>query len=116
MRSFCLVAASALALGACGRGGGDANTANQSDVVSAANIISNDVTAIDAVTADAANMAADVPIDENLGNGLDNMLNEGGNDATPKTAQKAAQKPATPKSATPPATPANEAAATNSAE
>ena len=95
MRRLYLIAATAVLVGGCGRGGGETNAANQADVVSAANIVSNDVTAIDAVTADAANMAADVPIDENLGNDLDNMLNDSGNvsaGSRPK-ASKAAPKP-----------------------
>jgi hypothetical protein len=92
MRSICLIATGALVLGGCGRNAGEANSANQAEVVSASNIVSNDVTAIDAVTADAANMAADVPLDENLGNDLDNMLNDSGNVAA--SAKPKASKPA----------------------
>ena len=109
MRRLTLIALTAISLAACGRGGDQANAANQSDVVSAASINSNDVTAIDAVTAEDANMAADMPIDENLGNDLGNMLNDSGNSASPRP--KAAAKPATP-----PATATNDAAETNSAD
>jgi hypothetical protein len=42
------------------------NTMNTEENLTAENIVSNDVTAIDAVTGDAANMAADV--DMNYGN------------------------------------------------
>ena len=109
MRSLSLIAAAALVLGGCGRNAGEANNAVQSDAISAANIVSNDVTAIDAVTADAANMAADVPVDENLGNGLDNMLNDSGNAAAPPKAKSS-------KAAKPASTSTNQSADANSAD
>jgi hypothetical protein len=68
MRALLLVAGAALALGACGKNKQSDETQNADDNLTAANIVSNDVTAIDAVTGDAANMAADV--DMNFG-GLD---------------------------------------------
>lgn len=60
MRLFVLIAFTALALAACGKdaetdGGGNAGAGLTADT-----IVANDVTAIDAVTADAANMAADM--------------------------------------------------------
>jgi len=60
MRAIALAAAAALALSACGRNNQtDANQAGD-EGLTADSIVSNDVTAIDAVTGDAANMAADV--------------------------------------------------------
>jgi hypothetical protein len=61
MRARILVAGAALAIAACGRGGpaGD-NAVMVDDNLAAQNISANDTTAIDAVTGDAANMAADV--------------------------------------------------------
>jgi hypothetical protein len=61
-----LLFAAALALGACGNNDQKDNTQNADENLTAENIVSNDVTAIDAVTGDAANMAADV--DMNYGN------------------------------------------------
>jgi hypothetical protein len=54
-----LIAATAL-LAACGNNDQTDQTQNVDEYLSAENIVANDVTAIDAVTADAANMAADV--------------------------------------------------------
>ena len=59
---FVLVAA----LAACSNNDQRDNTQNVDENLTAENIVSNDVTAIDAVTGDAANMAADV--DMNYGN------------------------------------------------
>jgi hypothetical protein len=61
-----LLFAAALALSACGNNDQTDNTQNVDENLTAENIVSNDVTAIDAVTGDAANMAADV--DLNYGN------------------------------------------------
>jgi hypothetical protein len=70
MRAIALAAAAALALSACGRSNQtDANQAAD-DGMTADSIVSNDVTAIDAVTGDAANMAADVNY-QDFGNGAD---------------------------------------------
>jgi hypothetical protein len=74
MRALILVAAAALSLSACKNNDQHDNTMNVDENLTAENIVSNDVTAIDAVTGDAANMAADV--DMNYGN-LDQ--NETGN-------------------------------------
>jgi len=74
MRALLLIAGTALALSGCNRSAQTDNDQVASDSLTAQNIVSNDVTAIDAVTGDAANMAADV--DMNFGN-----LNEvSGND------------------------------------
>ena len=74
MRALLLIAGAALAVSGCSRGGQGENNQAAAASLTPQNIVSNDVTAIDAVTGDAANMAADV--DMNFGN-----LNEmGSND------------------------------------
>jgi hypothetical protein len=65
MRLLILIAA-VLALSACGKDGQAGTAQNADEGMTAESIVSNDVTAIDAVTGDAANMAADV--DMNFGN------------------------------------------------
>jgi hypothetical protein len=103
MRALILIAGAALALSGCGK---KAETAgNESgENLTAESIVSNDVTAIDAVTGDAANMAADV--DMNYGNmetnGATPIANEPAAPPTPRT--KAPGKPPLETSA--PATPA----------
>ena len=62
MRALILVAGAALALASCGRNGQADQTLNADETLTANDIVANDVTAIDAVTGDAANMAADVEI------------------------------------------------------
>ncbi len=66
MRALILIAG-ALALAACTKNGQTDNSMNVDENLTAENIVSNDVTAIDAVTGDAANMAAESPIND-LGN------------------------------------------------
>src|SRR3954453_23259795 len=66
MRAFILIAGAALTLAGCKNNDQHDNTQNVDENLTAENIVSNDVTAIDAVTGDAANMAADV--DTNYGN------------------------------------------------
>ena len=69
MRALILIAGAFL-LSACGNNDHTDNTQNIDENLTAENIVSNDVTAIDAVTGDAANMAADVDMNfGNLGNG-----------------------------------------------
>ena len=81
MRALLLIAGAALALTACKNNDQTDKTQNFDENLTAENIVSNDVTAIDAVTGDAANMAADV--DMNFGN-LDNGLAaEAANGMTP---------------------------------
>jgi len=60
MRLLILATAAALTLAACKNNDQHDNTTNVDENLTAENIVSNDVTAIDAVTGDAANMAADV--------------------------------------------------------
>ena len=66
MRGWILLVGAAAALAACGDGNqaDDGEDLNQS--LTASNIVANDVTAIDAVTGDAANMAEDVDFTEAL--------------------------------------------------
>ena len=59
-----IILAGALALAACGNNDQSDNTQNIDENLTAANIVSNDVTAIDAVTGDAANMAAESDIND----------------------------------------------------
>ena len=93
MRPIILVAGVALSLAACGNNDQADNTQNVDENLTAENIVSNDVTAIDAVTGDAANMAADM--DVNFTNGVDNEL---GNAVT--SAPPASRSPATQRSTT----------------
>lgn len=72
MRALTLVLAIGLPLGACGQSN-DAEAEREGPAMTANAISSNDITAIDAVTGEAANMAADTVIDRELV--------EGGNDA-----------------------------------
>ena len=85
----------ALLLAACGKNDQTDNSVNIGDNLTAESIVSNDITAIDAVTGDAANMAADV--DMNFGN-LDQDLPDETTiaaDSKPRAAApKSAPKPA----------------------
>jgi hypothetical protein len=73
MRALIFVAA-VLSLAACRNNDQADNTQNIDENLSAENIVSNDVTAIDAVTGDAANMAADAEVNDI---GAANILNAG---------------------------------------
>src|SRR4051794_30688583 len=70
-----LAAALAFSLGSCGKNDQTDNSMNVDENLAAENIVSNDVTAIDAVTGDASNMAADVNYTEalNAATGIENM-------------------------------------------
>ena len=63
MRHLTLLSFAALGLTACGADEQANNTVNVDQAVMSEDLNANDVTAIDTVTADAANMAADVDID-----------------------------------------------------
>ncbi|MFL6743477.1 MAG: hypothetical protein ACJ8E3_05920 [Sphingomicrobium sp.] len=76
MRASILLAGPALFLAACGSNNQADTTINADQGLSAESFSSNDVTAIDAVTGDASNMAADV----NFVTEVDNSL---GNDSAP---------------------------------
>ena len=108
MRAQLLLAA-LLALSACGGNNQAANTMNVDENLAADNIVSNDVTAIDAVTGDAANMAADV--DMNFGNLDESAVNTTSNASRP--ARPAPTRPAPEKSAPPPESNSIANAATN---
>ena len=103
MRALLLIAGAALALSGCGNNDQTDKTQNADENLTAESIVSNDVTAIDAVTGDAANMAADV--DRNFGsvdqNGAMPVTNEG----SPAPAKRPASRP--PAAAAPAATTAN---------
>src|SRR5690242_21916626 len=73
MRALILIAG-VLALAACGNNDQTDNTQKNDENLTAENIVSNDVTAIDAVTGDAANMAAESDI-----NDIDSPINGAGN-------------------------------------
>ena len=93
MRLLILTAAAVLALSACGKNNQAGTAENADEGMTAESIVSNDVTAIDAVTGDAANMAADV--DMNFGN-----LDQGEGDMNMARPSKAPTgKPATTRSA-----------------
>ncbi len=79
-----------LALAACGNNDQADNTQNVDENLTAENIVSNDVTAIDAVTGDAANMAADVDYSNLADNALDNLANESGSKPPAKRPRAAA--------------------------
>lgn len=85
MRLPLLAAAVALTLAAaaCKNNDQHDNTVNIDENLSAENIVSNDVTAIDAVTGDAANMAADVNYTD-VGNDLGNEINAVAPSSTPR--------------------------------
>lgn len=72
-----IIFAGALALAACGNNDQSDNTQNVDENLTAENIVSNDVTAIDAVTGDAANMAAESDVNDlgNVGNADNSVSN-----------------------------------------
>ena len=90
MRALILVAGAALAVAACSSNNAANNTMNVDENLAAENIVSNDVTAIDAVTGDASNMAAEVNYTEPM-NTAENAGNASEKMPTPRT--KAPGKP-----------------------
>ena len=109
MRAIFLVTGAALTLAACGDNGQAGNTTNIDESLTAENIVSNDVTAIDAVTGDAANMAADM--DVNFINGMDDGLDNAATSSEATSSEATSRKPAKPKPA--PETPTSNDAAAN---
>ena len=93
MRALIVLATAALALSGCGKNNQADQNQNVDAGMTAENIVSNDVTAIDAVTGDAANMAADVDYSNIGDNSLDNLLNDS---ASAKPAAKARHAKARP--------------------
>jgi len=105
MRLLILTAGASLALAACGNNDQSDNTTNVDENLTAENIVSNDVTAIDAVTGDAANMATDVNYTADLNDTLANDSNAAAPSSTrprPRTSAPSS-KPARPEPATEPA-------------
>jgi hypothetical protein len=100
MRAVILIAAAALGLAACGKTDQVGNATNAADGLTAQNAVSNDVTAIDAVTGEDANMAADV-----------NFINESDLNVAASNGGSATHASSRPKPST---TPAPARAATNS--
>ena len=93
MRALILATAAALLVSGC-RNSDQGNTAqNIDDSLTADSIVANDVTAIDAVTGDAANMAADVDI-----NFTNDMLDGGDSLDSRPSKTKPASKPSAPSS------------------
>jgi len=86
-----LLFAALFAVSACGKNDQTDNTQNVDENLSTESIVSNDVTAIDAVTGDQANMAADV--DMNFGNMDENVGETALNEAAPKPRTPAPKKP-----------------------
>ena len=105
MRALILTGA-ALALAACRNNDQSHNTANVDENLSAENIASNDVTAIDAVTGEEANMAADVAYNDT---GLDNGIT----DTNTPTANSEAPAPVKKPAKAAPSTPSNSSAPAN---
>jgi len=92
MRAVILIAAAALSLAACRNNDQADNTANVDENLSAENAVSNDVTAIDAVTGEDANMAADV----NYINAGDLNADATANGTSPTRKHSQPKPPATP--------------------
>ncbi len=92
MRLLILIAG-ALALAACGNNDQTDNTQNVDENLTAENIVSNDVTAIDAVTGDAANMAAESDINDI---GAPNVINSSNMSSPAKSTARRPAKPAVP--------------------
>jgi len=111
MRALILIAGAALMLAACGKNNQSGNTANVDENLTAQDIVSNDVTAIDAVTGDASNMAADVNYMSAEDNSVSN-LGSGGPAAKPNSRPK----PRAPAASATENTTANSTATTNTGE
>lgn len=106
MRRLMLVSALAMCLAACG-GSDGSETQNAGRTISAETISTNDVTAIDAVTGEAANMAADIDITRELAEAA-NGAEAATNAAAPRRSETSnpSPRPAEPAApATAPATP-----------
>ncbi len=94
MRRLVFVLAFAASLGGCGKSDDPEGTAG-GPVVTAETIATNDVTAIDAVTGEAANIAADVVLDANVLAEANGSANASGTAARPRrpTASPAPERP-----------------------
>src|SRR6476469_6795936 len=93
--------AAVLSLAACSNNDNHDNTTNIDENLTAENIVSNDVTAIDAVTGDDANMAASAAIDDSAPLNVGNQDDAAPAKAAPaKTEPKPKPKPAAVKTDT----------------
>ena len=116
MRAVILAGVAALALASCGGNDTTQEGAAGEENVASEVVSTNDVTAIDAATGEAANMAADVDympeaLDDEPGNGAGTNTSAPARRTAPARTQP---RPAAP--ATPAAEPAVEPAETNTAE
>jgi len=93
MRLLLLTPALALCLSACGKGD-DTEAQNAGRALTAEAISSNDVTAIDAVTGEAANMAEDVDFTAELNNAADNAAGNGSSARRRPQSRDSATRPA----------------------
>lgn len=107
MRALIFFAGASLALTGCGKNDQSGAANNVGEGLTAEKIVANDVTAIDAVTGDAANMAADMNY-EALDNVAGNATGNATSNATGKP-RRSASRPAA-------AAPAANATETNSAD
>lgn len=108
MRIRILFLTAAFGLVACGGDNQAGNTANVQENLSAAAFESNDITAIDAVTGEDANMAADVNFTDLGGNNATASANRGSSDRaaparTPATRPSPAEREPEPAPAAEPA-------------
>lgn len=108
MRRLILLAGAAIALSACGNDQQSGNNLNADQALGAENIVANDITAIDAVTGAAANMAADVEITNDLVANLDNATDQ------PRRPGSSTRR-VRPRGESPPAQPAEPPPASNTA-
>ena len=107
MRALILFAGATLALTGCGKNDQSGAANNVGADLTAEKIVANDVTAIDAVTGDAANMAADMNY-EALDNVADNATGNSTGNSSDKP-RRSSSRPAT-------TAPAGNTAETNSAD
>ena len=98
MRGWMLAVGFAVTLAACGNDNQADDGDDLNQALTAQNIVANDVTAIDAVTGDAANMAADVDFSDEIANDIGDT---GGN-----RAESRARRPAPASRSAPARTPA----------
>ncbi len=109
MRALILVAGAALALAACRGNQQGGETANVDQTLAAGATASNDITAIDAVTGEDSNMAADVALINALDNSTANAA--AGGKTRPATGRQTSPAP----SASPATSNTVEASTTNNA-
>lgn len=112
MRALILFAGASLALTGCGKNDQSGATNNVGADLTAEKIVANDVTAIDAVTGDAANMAADMnyeALDNFAGNASGNASANAAGNAAAKSSPRPRRGSSRPASAAPAANSAAEA-------